>query len=57
MVLLGAEPHPPYDRPPLSKQVLRGEGAEPWLRSADDYAGLDVDVRLAHPVKIGRAHV
>lgn len=25
LVLLGAEPHLPYDRPPLSKQVLRGE--------------------------------
>jgi len=24
--VLGAEPHLPYDRPPLSKQVLRGEG-------------------------------
>ena len=22
---IGAEPHEPYDRPPLSKQVLRGE--------------------------------
>jgi len=22
---IGAEPHDPYDRPPLSKQVLRGE--------------------------------
>lgn len=25
ITVLGAEPHPPYDRPPLSKQVLRGE--------------------------------
>ncbi len=24
LVLIGAEPHPPYDRPPLSKQVLAG---------------------------------
>ena len=44
--MLGAEPHPPYDRPPLSKQVLRGERGDPWLRPADDYAGLDVEVRL-----------
>ena len=25
VVLLGAEPHPPYERPPLSKDYLRGE--------------------------------
>lgn len=25
LVLIGAEPHPPYERPPLSKQYLRGE--------------------------------
>jgi NADPH-dependent 2,4-dienoyl-CoA reductase/sulfur reductase-like enzyme len=24
LILLGAEPHPPYDRPPLSKALLRG---------------------------------
>ena len=46
IVLLGAEPHLPYDRPPLSKQVLRGERGDPWLRSADHYADLEVDVRL-----------
>jgi 3-phenylpropionate/trans-cinnamate dioxygenase ferredoxin reductase component len=50
IVLLGAEPHLPYDRPPLSKQVLRGERDAPWLRAADDYAGLDVEVRLGEEV-------
>ena len=25
IILIGAEPHPPYERPPLSKQYLRGE--------------------------------
>jgi 3-phenylpropionate/trans-cinnamate dioxygenase ferredoxin reductase subunit len=50
IVLLGAEPHLPYDRPPLSKQVLRGERDAPWLRPADDYAGLDVEVRLGEQV-------
>ena len=25
IVLIGAEPHPPYERPPLSKEYLRGE--------------------------------
>ncbi|EQD34403.1 ferredoxin reductase [mine drainage metagenome] len=28
ITLVGAEPHPPYDRPPLSKQVLRGRVGE-----------------------------
>lgn len=44
IVLLGAEPHLPYDRPPLSKEVLAGDLDDtslevPWDR-------LDVDVRL-----------
>jgi 3-phenylpropionate/trans-cinnamate dioxygenase ferredoxin reductase subunit len=51
IVLLGAERHLPYDRPPLSKQVLRGESGEPWLRTAADYAGLDVDIRLSCHVR------
>ncbi len=46
IVLLGAEPHPPYDRPPLSKQVLRGERDDPWLRAPGEYDGLDVEIRL-----------
>lgn len=25
VILIGSEPHPPYERPPLSKQYLRGE--------------------------------
>jgi 3-phenylpropionate/trans-cinnamate dioxygenase ferredoxin reductase subunit len=51
VVLLGAERHLPYDRPPLSKQVLRGESGDPWLRQAADYAALDVDVRLSYQVR------
>src|SRR5437870_9967501 len=27
IVLIGAEDHPPYERPPLSKEFLRGESA------------------------------
>jgi 3-phenylpropionate/trans-cinnamate dioxygenase ferredoxin reductase subunit len=46
LTLLGAERHLPYDRPPLSKQVLRGEREETRLRSADELAGLEVDARL-----------
>lgn len=48
IVLVGAEEHPPYSRPPLSKEVLRGE-ADPTsahLRTADELAALDLDLRL-----------
>lgn len=44
LTLAGAEPHAPYDRPPLSKQVLRGDSDDTTL--ATDLAALDVDVRL-----------
>jgi 3-phenylpropionate/trans-cinnamate dioxygenase ferredoxin reductase component len=43
-----AEPHLPYDRPPLSKQVLRGEqtGDSVRFRSDDWYVEHDIDVLL-----------
>lgn len=49
--VLGAEPHLPYDRPPLSKQVLAGtwEPQRAQLRSADQLAALDVNFVLAEP--------
>jgi NADPH-dependent 2,4-dienoyl-CoA reductase/sulfur reductase-like enzyme len=46
--LVGAEDHLPYDRPPLSKQVLAGKW-EPdriWLKDEDAFAGLDVEAHL-----------
>lgn len=46
--LVGAEPHLPYDRPPLSKDVLRGE-REPQhtvFRTADYFDELRVDLLL-----------
>lgn len=46
--LLASEPHAPYDRPPLSKHVLRAEaGSEAegiTLRSVDELAALEVDL-------------
>ncbi|MDQ1696362.1 MAG: hypothetical protein QOJ03_1715 [Frankiaceae bacterium] len=45
IVLIGDEVHPPYSRPPLSKEVLRGD-VEPdvaVLRSDDELAALDVE--------------
>jgi NADPH-dependent 2,4-dienoyl-CoA reductase/sulfur reductase-like enzyme len=48
VTLLGDEPHPPYDRPPLSKAVLLGaSGAEAVdVRFDVDFAALRVDLRL-----------
>ena len=44
ITLIGAEVHPPYDRPPLSKQILNGtwEPAKATFRDAEGLAALDV---------------
>jgi NADPH-dependent 2,4-dienoyl-CoA reductase/sulfur reductase-like enzyme len=44
LTLLGAEAEPPYDRPPLSKELLRGDVESSALEA--DWAALDVDLRL-----------
>lgn len=51
LTLLGAEPHLPYDRPPLSKQVLSGAWApeQTLLRSPTALSALDVDLVLGDP--------
>src|SRR2546430_7010100 len=48
ITLIGAETHLPYDRPPLSKELLAGKwGLEQvTLRQADAYDDLDLDLRL-----------
>ena len=48
ITLIGAEPHPPYDRPPLSKQILAGqwEAGRIALPPGDTLAELDLDLRL-----------
>ncbi|MFG2827748.1 NAD(P)/FAD-dependent oxidoreductase [Streptomyces sp. NPDC048434] len=48
LTLIGAEPHLPYDRPPLSKQLLHGAWAPEklLLRTAEQLAPLDLDLRL-----------
>lgn len=48
IVLIGAEPHRPYERPPLSKEVLRGEQvpAKAFLRDESWYAENGIEVRL-----------
>lgn len=50
VTLLGAERHPPYDRPPLSKAVLAGEQDDSTL--ATDWSALGVD--LATGVRASR---
>lgn len=51
LTLLGAEPHPPYDRPPLSKRVLLGEQGpdDLHLRPPARFDDLRADVVLADP--------
>jgi 3-phenylpropionate/trans-cinnamate dioxygenase ferredoxin reductase subunit len=47
ITLIGAEPIPPYERPPLSKEYLRGDETEPhWVRPPDWYAQNAIDARL-----------
>jgi 3-phenylpropionate/trans-cinnamate dioxygenase ferredoxin reductase component len=53
ILLLGDEPHPPYQRPPLSKKYLMGEMAadRTWLRSQAYYERTRIDLRLATRVR------
>ncbi|GHF93909.1 MULTISPECIES: NAD(P)/FAD-dependent oxidoreductase [Amycolatopsis] len=50
LTLVGDEPHPPYDRPPLSKQILAGTWVPERVRLRDDDAlrGLDATLLLGH---------
>ena len=48
ITLVGDEPHRPYERPPLSKEVLTSQnsGKGVWLRTDDELAALSLDLRL-----------
>jgi len=48
ITLIGAEPHPPYDRPPLSKAFLAGQAAQRdvALLDAERQGRLELDLRL-----------
>jgi 3-phenylpropionate/trans-cinnamate dioxygenase ferredoxin reductase component len=48
VTVIGAEPHQPYDRPPLSKAVLLGKAEGSAFEV--DFEGLDVDLRLGREV-------
>jgi 3-phenylpropionate/trans-cinnamate dioxygenase ferredoxin reductase subunit len=47
VVLLGAEPHPPYERPPLSTGYLQGKTSleQLWLRPAGFWQEHGIDLR------------
>jgi NADPH-dependent 2,4-dienoyl-CoA reductase/sulfur reductase-like enzyme len=53
VTVLGAESHLPYDRPPLSKQVLSGawEPEKARLRPEDALSALDAEFVLADPAR------
>jgi 3-phenylpropionate/trans-cinnamate dioxygenase ferredoxin reductase subunit len=48
LVLVGDEQHMPYDRPPLSKQVLTGawQPEQTYFRKKEGYQALALDMRL-----------
>jgi 3-phenylpropionate/trans-cinnamate dioxygenase ferredoxin reductase component len=52
VLLVGREQYPPYHRPPLTKEYLRGEKplAEVLMRSADEWAENGVELRLGSEV-------
>lgn len=53
ITLIGAEPHQPYDRPPLSKAVLLGKAEGSAFEV--DFEGLGVELRLGETVTDVRA--
>jgi 3-phenylpropionate/trans-cinnamate dioxygenase ferredoxin reductase component len=46
ILLVGREPHPPYERPPLSKEYLRGESeeADAFVNDVEWYEDNDVEL-------------
>ncbi|WP_078058840.1 NAD(P)/FAD-dependent oxidoreductase [Mycolicibacter icosiumassiliensis] len=51
ITVVGAEAHPPYDRPPLSKQMLRGEVESVALKPAGFYEDNQIILRLGCPAR------
>ena len=46
LVLIGAEPMAPYERPPLSKEYLRGESDHHFVRPPEWYREHQIDARF-----------
>jgi NADPH-dependent 2,4-dienoyl-CoA reductase/sulfur reductase-like enzyme len=53
ITLIGKERHPPYERPPLSKELLAGTGTveKTYLRPLAWYAEAGIDLRLGAEVR------
>jgi 3-phenylpropionate/trans-cinnamate dioxygenase ferredoxin reductase subunit len=52
VVLIGAEPERPYERPPLSKECLRGDAERDavFVHGASFYADNEIELRLGESV-------
>ncbi|MFC4375727.1 NAD(P)/FAD-dependent oxidoreductase [Nocardia halotolerans] len=50
VLLLGDESRPPYDRPPLSKQFVRGETDDTTLRPPEFFTDKNIELRLGTAV-------
>jgi 3-phenylpropionate/trans-cinnamate dioxygenase ferredoxin reductase subunit len=52
VVLLGAEPHLPYERPPLSKEFLHGRKTfeDAFVHPVEFYDNREIELRLGAPV-------
>jgi 3-phenylpropionate/trans-cinnamate dioxygenase ferredoxin reductase component len=52
VVVIGEEPERPYERPPLSKDYLRGEAeAKPYVHDESFYAENEIELRISTPVE------
>jgi len=52
LILIGAEPERPYERPPLSKDFLRGEAeGRPYVHAAGFYEQADIELRTGVTVR------
>jgi 3-phenylpropionate/trans-cinnamate dioxygenase ferredoxin reductase component len=54
VTLVSADEHPPYDRPPLSKDFLRGESEEDSLPLEDEsfYHDNEIEIKLGTPARV-----
>ncbi|AZG48302.1 NAD(P)/FAD-dependent oxidoreductase [Gordonia insulae] len=50
ITLIGAEAHPPYDRPPLSKSVLLGKDDRVDLKPTEYFAESSIELRMGERV-------
>ena len=52
VTLVGAEAHPPYERPPLSKDYLRGEAdGKPYVHDESFYAERQIELHTSTTVE------